>query len=82
MNHESETATPQTASLSKDTVEDWISICKTNGKEGKFIRLQIGRALEHKDPIALKFLEMAHEIDPYFVKMGFFRSFMDLLKSQ
>jgi hypothetical protein len=82
MRHKSETATPQTASLSKDTVEDWISICKNGGNEGKYIMTQIGKALEYKHPTALEFLRTAHEIDPDYIEKGFFSSFMDLLKSQ
>ena len=79
MKHESETAKPRAALLCKDTVKDWISICKNGGKESWFIKTQIGKALEYKDPIALEFLKTAHEIDPDFVEKGFFSSFIDLL---
>jgi hypothetical protein len=79
MNHESETTIRQATSLSQDTVRDWISMCKVKGKESRFIRVQIGKALEYKHPIALEFLKTAHEIDPDYIKTGFFRNFIDLL---
>lgn len=82
MSHESETAMRQASLLSKDTVENWISICKVSGKESRFIKAQIGKTLEYKHPVALEFLKTAHEIDPDYIETGFFRSFIDLLKPQ
>lgn len=82
MRHESETSIVQADSLSKNMVRNWISRCKARGKEGIFIRIQIGKALENEDPIALKFLRTAHEIDPEFIEEGFFNTFINLLKPQ
>lgn len=82
MRYESETTMLQTDSLSKDMVRDWISICKVSGEKSRFVKTQIGKALEYKDPIALKFLRTAHEIDPKFIEEGSFNTFMNLLKSQ
>ncbi len=79
MSHESETTIPQTISLSEDTVREWISICKVSGKESRFIRAQIGKALEYEHPIAVEFLRRAHEVDPDYIETGFFRSFINLL---
>jgi len=79
MRHESEKVISQTASLSEDTVRDWILICKYGGNESRFIITQIGKALEYKHPTALEFLRRAHEIDPDYIEKGFFSSFIDLL---
>jgi len=72
MSHEGETVMHQAILLSKDTVRDWILICKNGGKESRFVKVQIGKALEYKHPVALEFLRTAHEIDPEFIEVGFF----------
>lgn len=76
----SEAIKERVASLDEDAVGLWLDQLRDEGKLGRFVQAQLGRALEHHDSVAEDFLRKANKLDPEYIKKSRFNEEAKRLK--